>query len=352
MKALVGMSGGVDSSVAAFLTMEAGYTCLGGMMHLHTDTAPENIRDAEAVARRLGIPFHTFDLTREFAELVMQPFADSYARGLTPNPCILCNRSLKFHLFAQKAKTLGCEKIVTGHYARIFQEPDGRWGLYKAADEAKDQTYFLYTLTQAQLASTLFPLGTLSKEQTRSLAQKLGLATARKQDSQDICFIPDGDYGAFLERYTGRSGVPGAYLDLAGNTVGQHRGAIRYTLGQRKGLHLAMGTPVYVCSKDMESNTVTIGPESALYHNCLLAGDLNWIAFDSLTRPMRVWAKTRSRQTEQPAWVYPGENNCIRLEFDIPQRAITPGQAVVMYDGNKVLGGGTILSAFTQESGI
>ncbi len=349
MKALIGMSGGVDSSVAAFLTLSAGYCCLGGMMHLHTALTPENTRDAAAVADRLGIPFHTFDLTSPFRSMVMQPFADSYANGLTPNPCILCNRYLKFDLFAQKARELGCSKIVTGHYARILQEPSGRWGLYKAKDKAKDQTYFLYTLTQSQLAGTLFPLGELTKEQVRTIAQEQGFLNARKQDSQDICFIPEGDYGAFLEHYTGIPSCPGNYLDLQGNIVGQHSGAIRYTLGQRKGLNLAMGSPVYVCGKDMEQNTVTVGPEGFLYHTSLLADDLNWIPFDTLDRPMRVWAKTRSRQPEQPAWVYP-EKHGIRVVFDAPQRAITPGQAVVLYNGEQVLGGGTITCAFTPGS--
>lgn len=338
MKALIGMSGGVDSSVAAYLTMQAGYDCIGATMKLWSDVS----EDARSVARRLGIPFYSFDLSREFEEKVICPFIADYEAGLTPNPCIICNRHLKFGAFLDKALELGCEKIVTGHYARIFLE-NGRWQLRKAADKNKDQTYFLYRMTQKQLAHTLFPLGDLSKADARRIAEEQGFITAQKRDSQDICFIPDGDYLAFMERHTGKAYDAGNYLDLSGNIVGRHKGAVGYTLGQRKGLGIAMGTPVYVCAKDMTANTVTVGPNEALFQKNLRAKDWNWIAIEELTEPMRVLAKARSRQAAQPAWVYPEENGLARVEFDEPQRAITPGQAVVLYDGEIVIGGGTII---------
>lgn len=340
MKALIGMSGGVDSSVAVYLTMQAGYECIGGTMLLHGNTEAA-LQDAKAVAHRLGIPFHVFDLSQKFRDTVISDFIGCYERGLTPNPCIVCNRHLKFGAFLDIAREMGCDHVVTGHYARITEE-NGRFLLKKARDEAKDQTYFLYTLTQEQLAHTLFPLGSLTKSEARELAQAQGFINAKKQDSQDICFVPDGDYLAFMEGYTGKRYEGGNYLDLAGNVVGKHKGAVGYTLGQRKGLGIAMGAPVYVCAKDMEANTVTVGPNEALFHSALRAGDWNWIAIAELTEPIRVMAKARSRMTEQPATVYPEENGCARVVFDTPQRAITPGQAVVLYDGDTVVGGGTI----------
>ena len=346
MKALIGLSGGVDSSVAAYLMMEDGYTCVGATMQLYTgqdkgccDTT--NADDARAVADRLGIPFHVLDFSEDFRARVMDHFTMSYESGLTPNPCIECNRHLKFGLFLQSALELGCDCIVTGHYARIVQD-GSRYLLRKAADESKDQTYFLYSLTQHQLQHTRFPLGELTKADARVIAEQQGFLNAKKRDSQDICFIPDGDYLAFLQRYTGKTYPAGAYLDQNGNTVGTHKGAVAYTLGQRKGLNLAMGEPVYVCAKDMEKNTVTVGPNEALYRKELLANDWNWIAIEGLTAPIRVAAKARSRMTEQPATVYPEENGFARVVFDEPQRALTPGQAVVLYDGDTVIGGGTI----------
>ena len=340
MKALIGMSGGVDSSVAVHLTMQAGFDCIGGTMLLH-DSTPEAALDAAAVAERMGIPFRVFDLSSLFREKVMDAFVSCYEQGLTPNPCVVCNRYLKFGAFLDIAREMGCDYVVTGHYARI-EERDGRFLLKKAADEAKDQTYFLYTLTQEQLKHTLFPLGSLTKTEARAIAEALGLLNAKKRDSQDICFIPDGEYMAFMERHTNKTYEGGNYLDLQGNVVGQHRGAVAYTLGQRKGLGLAMGAPVYVCGKDMAANTVTVGPNEALFHSALRANDWNWIAIEDLKEPVRVTAKARSRMREEPATVYPEENGFARVEFDEPQRAITPGQAVVLYDGDTVIGGGTI----------
>ena len=340
MKALIGMSGGVDSSVAVHLTMQTGFDCIGGTMLLH-DSTPEAALDAAAVAERMGIPFRVFDLSSLFREKVMDAFVSCYEQGLTPNPCVVCNRYLKFGAFLDIAREMGCDYVVTGHYARI-EERDGRFLLKKAADEAKDQTYFLYTLTQEQLKHTLFPLGSLTKTEARAIAEALGLLNAKKRDSQDICFIPDGDYMVFMERHTNKTYEGGNYLDLQGNVVGQHRGAVAYTLGQRKGLGLAMGAPVYVCGKDMAANTVTVGPNEALFHSALRANDWNWIAMEGLAEPIRVTAKARSRMREEPATVYPEENGFARVEFDEPQRAITPGQAVVLYDGDTVIGGGTI----------
>ena len=340
-KALVAMSGGVDSSVAAYLAMEQGFSCIGGTMLLCQK--PQEVADAQAVAQTLGIPFYTFDAAGLFREKVQQAFADSYEAGLTPNPCIECNRHIKFGFLLDRALELGCSHIVTGHYATVRQDPDtGRWLLGKAVDESKDQSYFLATLTQAQLKHILFPLGKLTKEQARLLAREQGFLNARKRDSQDICFIPDGDYPAFLERFTGKQYPSGSFLDLQGNVVGQHRGAVRYTLGQRKGLGIALGEPVYVCAKDMAANTVTVGPNEALYHKELLADNWSWFPFEALTGPIAVKAKARSRMTGQPATAYPLENGQVRVVFHEPQRAITPGQTVVLYDGSTVVGGGRI----------
>ena len=340
MKALIGMSGGVDSSVAVHLMMRAGFDCIGGTMLLH-DSTPDAAQDAEAVAARLGIPFYVFDLSERFRKAVMDDFVGCYERGLTPNPCIVCNRYLKFGAFLDIAREMGCDCVVTGHYAKI-EEENGRFLLKKAADEAKDQTYFLYTLTQEQLAHTRFPLGELTKAEARAIAEEQGFINAKKRDSQDICFVPDGDYMAFMERYTGKTYENGNYLDLSGKVVGRHKGAVAYTLGQRKGLGLAMGAPVYVCDKDMAANTVTVAPNEALFHASLRAADWNWISIEGLKEPIRVMAKARSRMIGQPATVYPEEGGFARVEFDEPQRAITPGQAVVLYDGDTVVGGGTI----------
>jgi tRNA-specific 2-thiouridylase len=336
--ALIGMSGGVDSSVAAWLMLQQGYRCQGATMRLFENTE----EDALSVCQRLGIPFHVLDNRDFFRDTVMEDFVRCYEAGLTPNPCILCNRKIKFGLFLQQARQLGCENIVTGHYARIRYE-NGRYYLYKAADTAKDQSYFLYALTQDQLAHAQFPLGELTKVEVRQIAEEQGFINARKSDSQDICFVPDGDYFSFLQRFTGKTYESGDFLDLNGKVVGNHKGAVGYTLGQRKGLGLAMGAPVYVCGKDMACNTVTVGPNEALFTKELVAKDWNWIAFPALLEPIRCKAKARSRMTEQAATVYPMENGLAKVVFDEPQRAITPGQAVVLYDSDTVLGGGTII---------
>ena len=344
-KAMIGMSGGVDSSVAAYLTQQAGYQCIGATMRLYEaeGVGETNTHDAENVAQRLNMPFCVFDMTQDFRRCVTDHFAESYESGLTPNPCVVCNRNLKFSKFLEQAQQADCDYIVTGHYARIEQnQQTGRFELKKAVDTDKDQTYFLYCLTQEQLSHTLFPLGALTKTEVRDIAQAQGFLNAKKKDSQDICFVPDGDYVSFLKRYTGKNYPAGNYLDLQGNVVGKHEGAIDYTLGQRKGLGIALGSPVYVCAKDMASNTVTVGPNEALYRTALLADDWNWITIAELDRPMQVMAKARSRMTEQPATVYPLPNGVAKVEFNEPQRALTPGQAIVLYQSDSVVGGGTI----------
>ena len=353
-KAMIGMSGGVDSSVAAFLTRQAGFQCIGATMRLFSNDALgedqqstccslDDVEDARSVARRLGIPHYVFNFKDDFERQVIRKFVSCYECGGTPNPCIDCNRYLKFDRLLRRALELGCDCVVSGHYAQVRKSGD-RYLLYKAADKAKDQTYFLACLNQEQLSRIQFPLGGLTKQEVRAIAEENGFINARKHDSQDICFVPDGDYPAFLERYTGKHYPAGDFLDESGRVVGKHRGAVCYTLGQRKGLGLAMGAPVYVCGKDMEANTVSVGPESSLYRKTLIADDVNWIAIPELTAPLRCKAKTRYRQQEEWATVTPLADGKIQVTFDEPQRAVTPGQAVVFYaaDGDGVVGGGII----------
>ena len=342
-KALIAMSGGVDSSVAAYLMQQDGFHCGGAIMRLWETPGSTSVADAQAVAGRLGMDFHVLDASLPFRELVVDYFIRSYEAGLTPNPCIQCNRHLKFTYFWDRALELGYDTIATGHYAQIRQDPDtGRFLLCKAADESKDQSYFLACLNQHQLAHSHFPLGALTKSEARAIAEAQDLVTARKKDSQDICFVPDGDYVSFMKNYTGKTYPSGDYLDLTGKVVGKHCGAVCYTLGQRKGLGIALGAPVYVCSKDMEANTVTVGPESALFATTLVADNWNWFPFETLTEPIRVMAKARYRHIPQPATVYPEENGKAKVVFDTPQRAMTPGQTVALYDGDIVVGGGVI----------
>lgn len=342
-KALIAMSGGVDSSVAAYLMQQKGFSCGGAIMQLWKEVSSGAIADARAVAERLIMDFHVLDASAEFRQQVVEYFIRSYEEGLTPNPCIQCNQHLKFSFFLDKALELGYDAIATGHYATIQQDPEtGRYLLCKAADSAKDQSYFLACLNQHQLSHAHFPLGELTKEEARLIAESQGFVNARKKDSQDICFVPDGDYVAFMKRYTEKEYPAGDYLDLDGNIVGKHCGAVCYTLGQRKGLGIALGAPVYVCSKDMEANTVTVGPESALFATTLIADNWNWFPFETLDAPIRVMAKARYRHIPQPATVYPMEGGKAKVVFDAPQRAMTPGQTVALYDGDMVVGGGII----------
>ncbi len=342
MRALIGMSGGVDSSVAAFLMKEQGYHCLGATMVLH-DGAEGDASDARAVADRLGMEHRVFDLQEAFRKEVMDRFTAAYEAGLTPNPCISCNKYLKFGRLLDLALDQGCDYVVSGHYARVRQdEVTGRYLLYKASDRDKDQTYFLAGLSQDQLKHIRFPLGELTKEEVRKIAESQNFGNARKKDSQDICFVPDGDYRAFLERYTGKTYPQGDYLDREGRVLGRHQGAVGYTLGQRKGLGIALGAPAYVCGKDMEKNTVTLGPNEALFSSVLWGEDFVFFPFPALTEPMAVTVKIRHSRQEAGAMAYPEGEGRVRVEFQEPQRAVTPGQAVVLYQGDLVIGGGTI----------
>ncbi len=356
-RALIAMSGGVDSSAAALELLSEGFDCVGATMRLYRNSdlglachksccAESDAEDAEFVCSQLGIPHELLDYTGLFRVQVLQRFADEYARGRTPNPCIDCNRRMKFEALLDYALANGFDVLATGHYARIIRDPDsGRWQLRKAADESKDQSYVLYMLTQRQLAHLRFPLGDLHKSETRRIAEENGLVTASKRESQDICFVPGGDYAAFLEQWTGKACLPGDILDREGRVLGRHRGAIRCTVGQRRGLGVAAGQPVYVLDKDMAANTVTVGPEEALYSGGLTAAAFHWLSIPEPAGPIRIRARTRYRQKEFSATAVPLPGRRLRLDFDEPQRAVTPGQAVVLYDGELVLGGGTIEAA-------
>lgn len=357
-RVLMAMSGGVDSSVAAALLVEQGYEVIGVTMNTWTDDIPEAIQqnqhsgccsigaveDARSVANLLGIPFYVMNFQGKFAGTVIDYFVEEYSRGRTPNPCIACNRYVKFSAFLDKAKQLGCDRIATGHYAQIGLDPryPGRQLLGKSADSRKDQTYVLHNLTQEALARTLFPIGGMVKAtQVRELARKYGLITAEKPDSQEICFVYDNDYGRFMQERAPESVVPGPILNPRGEVIGQHQGLPLYTVGQRKGLGLTTTEPVYVIALDVERNALIVGEDKETYSPALLASDLNWIALTGIQEPIRATAKIRRMAPEAPCTVYPTAEG-IRIEFDEPQRAVTPGQAVVLYDGQWVLGGATI----------
>ena len=358
-KALIAMSGGVDSSVAAYLMKQEGFACIGVTMKLfhnedvglsreHTCCSLDDVEDARSVAYALGMPFYVFNFSDRFRETVIAPFISAYEHGETPNPCIECNRCLKFDALFRRAQELGIDYVVTGHYARIdFDRHSGRWRLLRALDAAKDQSYVLYAMTQRQLAHTRFPLGGMSKPEVRAIAEQAGFLNARKHDSQDICFVPSGSYADFIEGCTGRSYPPGDFIDREGRVLGRHRGIIRYTIGQRKGLGLSFDAPHYVCAIDPEANTVTLGVERELYERVVHVGRLNLISLPALTEPMRVKAKVRYRGREAWATAEPEGADGLRLIFDEPQRAVTRGQAAVLYDGDVVVGGGTITGSET-----
>lgn len=350
-KALIAMSGGVDSSVAAYLMKIKGYDCMGATMKLVVNSAEErkeqgccsleDAEDAGSVAAKLGMPYYVFNFTEEFKKRVMEPFIAAYEKGETPNPCILCNRYLKFERFYKRAMELGCDYVVTGHYVRICEE-GGRFLLKKAADERKDQSYVLYCLTQEQLAHTIFPLGEMDKAETRKIAEKNGFLNHKKPDSQDICFVPDGDYADFIRRSTGKEYQPGDFVDKQGLVLGRHKGIIHYTKGQRKGLGISAPEPLYVCEICPKENRVLLGKNEDLFTRELEGADMNWIYWEEPPETFRAKAKVRYRHAEQWATVHLIGRDRIRVEFDEPQRAITKGQSVVLYDGDYVLGGGVI----------
>lgn len=349
-KWLVAMSGGVDSAVAACLLAQQGFDLMGITMALYRHAEDgacgslSDARDAAAVCAKLGFDHQTLDLRDTFEQAVITPFANAYAQGKTPNPCILCNRSLKFGALLDVAKQNNCAGIATGHYARVrYDQASDRYLLYKAADPAKDQSYVLYTLTQEMLSHLQFPLGEMSKPQVRQLAAQLNLPCAEKPDSQDICFVPDGDYAAFLRDICHIDCRAGDFVGEDGKVLGQHRGIIGYTIGQRKGLGLSLLAPLFVLRKDIAKNHVVLGPSERLFDSVLTAGDCNWIAFDAPQAPFRCAAKARYRQAESPCTVTPLDDGTVRVDFDLPQRALTPGQAVVFYQDDLVVGGGTIL---------
>ena len=334
------MSGGVDSSVCAALLKNDGYEVLGITLDLFGDTT-QSQADAKSVCDSLEIEHTVFNLKNEFKGFVIDNFINEYINGRTPNPCIVCNRTIKFGEMLKLADKLGCDKIATGHYAKII-EKNGRFLLCRGDDRSKDQSYVLYCLTQKQLSRTVFPLASHSKDEVRATAEGLNLVNANKKDSQDICFVPDGDYAAFIEKTAEFVSQTGNYLDINGKVLGQHKGVIRYTIGQRKGLGIALGKPAFVIDKNPNTNEVIIGDEENLFYNKVYIENLNFIPFDELKGEMKVFCKLRYRHTEQPATIKPYKNGVL-VEFEAPQRAPSPGQAAVFYDGDIVVGGGTIV---------
>ena len=352
-KVLVAMSGGVDSSVAAYLLQQQGYACIGVTMRLyenetagiprgHTCCSLDDVEDARAVAYDLGMPYYVLNFTEEFDEKVIRKFVQAYQNGGTPNPCIDCNRYLKFDHLLNRARELGCDYIATGHYVQRWQDENGRWGLRKNDDPGKDQSYVLYSLTQDQLAHTLFPLGGMHKDAVRAIAEEQGLCNARKHDSQDICFVPDHDYASFIAQETGKESMPGNFVDEEGNVMGQHRGLIHYTIGQRKGLGISSTTPIFVRELRTETNEVVLCKSESLFSHDCHVDNINYMAEEKLTEPVRAIGKIRYSHAGAPCTLYPQPDGTLLAQFDEPQRAMTPGQAAVFYQDDHVLCGGTI----------
>ena len=355
-KVVVGMSGGVDSSVAAWLLLEQGYDVVGVTMQIwqdeDEDTQSANggccglsaVEDARHVARELGIPYYVMNFKDEFKAHVIDYFIDEYLHGRTPNPCIACNRYVKWESLLKRSMDIGADYIATGHYARVERLANGRYAIRSSVAAAKDQTYALYGLTQEQLKHTLMPVGGYHKEEIRAMAERLNLPVAHKRDSQEICFVPDKDYAGFISRSTGMCPPAGNFVDRQGRVLGQHKGITHYTVGQRKGLGLAMGHPVFVTELRPETNEVVIGEEEEAFSSELTCSRLNWMAVSgSKDMPLKVSAKIRYAHKGAPCRVEEIGPDLVKVRFDEPQRAVTPGQAVVFYDGEYVLGGGTIL---------
>ena len=351
-KVMIGMSGGVDSSVAAFLLQKESLEVIGATMKLYnnedidfvsekTCCSLDDVLDAKSVCARLGIRHYTLNMTEDFKKEVIERFISAYQNGFTPNPCIDCNRYMKFSKMLRKAQELDIDYVATGHYARIEKHGD-RYILKKAVDLSKDQSYVLYSLTQEQLKVTKFPLGNYTKQQVREIAEENGFVNARKHESQDICFVPDGDYSKFIEYYTGKTYPCGDFVDMNGKRLGEHKGIIRYTIGQRRGLGLALPASMYVVEKDVDNNKVILGFNDDLFKKEVNVKNISFTACDGLDKPERLCAKIRYNQKEQPATVTQTDENHFTIVFDEPQRAITKGQAAVLYDGDTVVGGGTI----------
>ena len=356
-RVICAMSGGVDSSVAAKLLVDAGYDVMGVTMKLfdsdgvileggsRTCCSLEDVEDARAVAFSLGIPYHVFNYTDTFGTCVVDKFCQAYLEGRTPNPCIDCNRFLKFEALQRRRRELGFDYVATGHYARrAFDEETGRYLLLRGLDPKKDQSYVLYHLSQDNLKHMLFPVGELEKPQVRAVAHEAGLGNADKLESQDICFVPDGDYASFIEEHTGEEFVPGPIVDEAGNMLGTHNGLVHYTIGQRKGLGIAAGEPLFVLAKNADTNTLVVGPASSAGVTEVVADDVNLISVEQIDEPLEVEVKVNYRAVPRKALVHM-EGEKLVARFDEPVRAVAPGQALVMYQGDVVVGGGTIESA-------
>lgn len=354
-KVMLGMSGGVDSSVAAAILLRQGYEVIGVTLQIWQDMDEERqkseggccslsaVADARRVANKLGIPYYVLNFKDIFNKTVIEYFKEEYFRGRTPNPCIACNRHVKWQAMLDKALSMGIDYIATGHYAKVIPDSkNGRFILKKSVTDRKDQTYALYNLTQKQLSHTLMPVGDYTKDEIREIAKEIGLSVATKPDSQEICFIHDNDYGKSLSENCDKKIIPGKFVDTKGNVLGDHKGIVHYTVGQRKGLGIAFGKPMFVVAVNPENNTVVLGDDSEVFSQTLTASDPNFISIEKPVDGMRVNAKIRYSAKEAPATINVIDENRIKVVFDTPQRAITPGQSVVFYDGDVVVGGGTI----------